>query len=1842
MNLLFYSVLLVRSILKILRTRPVYKLYHLYLTPIMTIIVILFSTTTNLHADVEPNNDCSQKELIGEMDNISENTTHTETGTVVKNQDEYDIYYFKVEADGTLQLAYTSNYNTRVWFSKTACRTDGSIDRILENGTSVNSSLDVDQGDIIYITVRSRTNSSTNYSMTFRFTKSQPTMSADLALSETTPPSKTSAETNENITFSIHVVNNGPDAADTPITLKLTYTLNVTIVSTDPELDCTYTSGMTLSAGTQNICRYSGAAFGAGDTYDATYTVQAIQGGTLKQTATISSASNDHVSSNNTLTSAPVTITSTGANQPPTANNITKSTTVNTPVSVQLSASDPEGDSITYTIVDPPQNGTLSGTAPTLTYTPSSSFTGTDTFTYKACDNHNNCSAPALVSVTVYSQDPDIIEANDDNYIVNVNSSITFNVLDNDIGEGLEIVTHTDPTKGTLVQGTNGSFTYTHGGTQGGQDYFTYTIKNSAGYQDTATVTIDINGTVYTTGSFLPFYLINPQPTRNVVGDYKLAGNTVLCLTEKTDGYGGTCQGDNDDYEMITSNMHVTKYLDIDDDGNTWNSTSSYIKFPETFYYDTQHQTGGILWAGLFWQGRLSADKQHPIHYAESNSSGSGYHYVEIGKGNNIGIDDITMANTGAPEIKLKVDDNPYRDVDAETFHVYESSNGKTYDAFADVTDILRTYIQQDGNQTRTFTVANLTTMEGREESPGAFGGWSLVVIYAEDYTRGKARNLSIYNGFISIGTNDTPIEISGFKLPTTGDVNASLSVFSGEGEYLYGRNPVYNNSEDWMKISNQENTGYQYMPGVPEGTGRPNRDNMFDAILYGIERAHVEKNGVNMFNDQRVNNVGVDVDYYDVSELMTGYRDSNPNINTIYIQTYSNNDYITPGMIAFSAQLYQPEVCYDYVVKRNEFLIPSDGREYNTTVEDGDELSFTVAIRSMEGDMDLQKSSVAVTLSQAEGNLTANVNKAYYSVTNSNTLRTTPLASMSLLPDRPVITVGKGRTPDRGGTISPNERYFTKFYYDYNASNDPNGNSRVSGHFNIEVNATMNFGSGDFWQILHIERCAQNQVYSPPWYRFNVERDFTGTAPTDPTQRYSLPTRIAGRDFNYSVAAYTGSDYSSPSSGENNITIDVEMINIDAFDDNQSYFKCSNPDPTIIVMPGNFVHFDNTNRVNVEDSNDLTNTYAIRSATFRMWFLLDSDGNIIQIPSDVEKSDNEFFAQIYEDYYAAQDTGGALCGKACNQAQNYDYISPRGNSYTGCYACLRDYFAQPKCARDNFAIRPKAIRMQLNDRDLDGNQSALTIAQNDSNNEIRIAAGYPYELRSTTVKDDGSVSPGYYFTFQGADPITSIPPLRDDSLALHEFNTSATCADESNRSLSMIFNNGGSTYRLNHDNVGRYIVRIWDSNWTKVDRAYNNPYKTVFDDNCKNSASAACNDCTLGTTTDTADSTTEKVGCSFGSDTMGGSSGYTDLVVSYWPYKFKLAITQDPGNAHPGWLYLNDLNQSLDMAVKLEGKLIAQGADDSNLSNFTDSCVAQPVFLWTEGNVTDEVNTAAPITYGSTITANGKAYQIVLKDLDYDSGVDDSIDTDNNLSLEKNNFEDDENGTADIDIYINFERSYNPPTNPITVYFRELNASSPGSWSNARKISNHVPDGNVTLDNNRTFYYAQAKPSKLFYDDINETSVTTPISVLVYSDDPTLDPTLVDEFDGNFSHTTDFNWYLAVGHSSSDGNITLKTDDAIGTINNNNQSEIDLSGGTQENVTVSYNDRNTRPHIVNIDLNVSETAPWLIYNPDFDGVPTPFYRVRFVGNGGWLGHGKTGHVVDSNASRRKSKRLEW
>jgi hypothetical protein len=87
-------------------------------------------------------------------------------------------------------------------------------------------------------------------------------------------------------------------------------------------------------------------------------------------------------------------------NSTPVANPQFLNTTEGTPIGITLTGSDPDGDSLTYSIVCPPTNGMVTGTPPNLIYLSDPGFTGVDILTFNVYDGEFY-SAPADVQITI-------------------------------------------------------------------------------------------------------------------------------------------------------------------------------------------------------------------------------------------------------------------------------------------------------------------------------------------------------------------------------------------------------------------------------------------------------------------------------------------------------------------------------------------------------------------------------------------------------------------------------------------------------------------------------------------------------------------------------------------------------------------------------------------------------------------------------------------------------------------------------------------------------------------------------------------------------------------------------------------------------------------------------------------------------------------------------------------------------------------------------------------------------------------------------------------------------------------------------------------------------------------------------------------------------------------------------------------------------------------------------------------------------------------------------------------------------------------------------------------------
>ena len=156
---------------------------------------------------------------------------------------------------------------------------------------------------------------------------------------------------------------------------------------------------------------------------------------------------------------ATVSITVDTVNDAPVAAGQSVTTSEDTPKAITLAATDADGDVLSYTVVTAPQHGTLSGTAPNLTYTPAANYSGPDSFTFKANDGTVDSNV-ATVSITVDAvNDAPVAAGQSVTATEDTPKAITLAATDAD-GDVLSYTVVTPPQHGTL-SGTAPNLTYT-------------------------------------------------------------------------------------------------------------------------------------------------------------------------------------------------------------------------------------------------------------------------------------------------------------------------------------------------------------------------------------------------------------------------------------------------------------------------------------------------------------------------------------------------------------------------------------------------------------------------------------------------------------------------------------------------------------------------------------------------------------------------------------------------------------------------------------------------------------------------------------------------------------------------------------------------------------------------------------------------------------------------------------------------------------------------------------------------------------------------------------------------------------------------------------------------------------------------------------------------------------------------------------------------------------------------------------------------------------------------------------------------------------------------------------
>ena len=259
------------------------------------------------------------------------------------------------------------------------------------------------------------------------------------------------------------------------------------------------------------------------------------------------------------------------ANQAPIANNGSLSLKEDTSGSISLSATDSDGDALTFNILSQPPtaHGVVSFSGNRATFTPKPNWNGTTSFTYRANDGKaNSNTATVTVTVTPVNDTPSVANATlaiDEDTV----GTLTLGVTDVDLQfEGdshtWSIVTAPNAAHGTASI-TGNKLTFTPAKDWNGTTTLTYRATDSkSATSNTATITITV------------------RP----VNDAPVASNGTLTVAEDTSGtvtlVATDVEGDSLTYSVVTQPNAAHGTVTISGNKATftpkpnWNGTTSF------------------------------------------------------------------------------------------------------------------------------------------------------------------------------------------------------------------------------------------------------------------------------------------------------------------------------------------------------------------------------------------------------------------------------------------------------------------------------------------------------------------------------------------------------------------------------------------------------------------------------------------------------------------------------------------------------------------------------------------------------------------------------------------------------------------------------------------------------------------------------------------------------------------------------------------------------------------------------------------------------------------------------------------------------------------------------------------------------------------------------------------------------------------------------------------------------------------------------------------------------------------------------------------------------------------
>ena len=1289
------------------------------------------------------------------------------------------------------------------------------------------------------------------------------------------------------------------------------------------------------------------------------------------------------------------------------------------------------------------------------------------------------------------------------------------------------------------------------------------------------TASVDVNitdGNIETGAQSLTKYL-----QYNLSGDMKLIGNANLNKLPE-------------DFDQDYNDRIHMHYIDTDNDSNTFNSSSS------TLTLDSSHK---IKWAGLYWEGHICSDTLG----GASNGTGTGCDF------SNSTVANYNTALNSVGTIKLKTpNSSTYQTITANKTSIIPLQSyfpHSFYTAFADITNILAT------NGNGVYTVANIVATEGQVEL-GNYGGWTILVIYEDSNQTVQYKNITVFNGFQSIRKDNNDLSIDGFLTPKTGELNASIAFFTGDGDPVVGG----------VARMREGNTN----TFRPIGDSLNPVDNLFNSTMTELG---------NYINPGITKTYGVDANRIDVSDFMVNNQTNTAFKLDIHTPT-GGVDIYTISMFAFATDLTSPlidnfsksAVIIDRDGTRrtaapNEPIYPGSSLEYTITFTNtGDEVAEAVEIFD---DFDIDG------LSQALDNYHFDTTqlKLFNGTTTNDEVNNADCHYD--IPDHRVSCKISSVDIDQSFTM----QFIVHVKEDLDASlfntharntayakyRNPNGNTYVKKYTTPITNEKVGGKSNGL-------NAGTFKPNTPP------DEDYISIDAINNNYNYAqdrnITTKIVNRPFS------------------------IELVHLNSNLNNTPYqaWQYNKPMPVLITLDDNATIAPPLNDPSIalfyQGDKDITVsglnlTHAHRDKRFKLLYLdwakilswapansvciknPDRSVNLSGMPACFNHY--RYVEEIFNpnDYPAVAKCYGSGIPKGKNAACDPLAYSTGGNNANGnisptvynhsfgCYQCIAESLPHfQHYSTDNFAARPDYFVFKST------NHSFPDL--------LRSGHDYNLSLEALDGKDNNTSDYNTTSSTLRMDPPT-LDPLNklSDSITL-EGNTTL-------RPIDINITNGTSKDKdgnlidalgFTFNNVGEVAVNIYDPAWANID------------------ADDTPRDCNA-----TAES-------KYHVAIEGVRSICGSVNTRFIPHHFALTSKLENHRNGSFTYYANNL-KAMSSHVGLSIK--AENEQNQTTTNFKQDAYDHAIAI--DLNITDEnttqnrphhltlkkqvPNSTNPLGFGKPAYANGTY----------------TIETNSSTPIDKQ-------------ILFNYDRTYRIPQNPNSIKGTDVNTTIIARYeSEVAQEAKAKISGTTLADGNATFYYARVEPEKRNYPNVIKNNQNTPIHIEVYCYFNPLDfekckQLGINTIDGETHGDNKEKWWLALKHDTNlgDGNVTLNvsSDNAVITPTSIN---VPYNTGKQDNVNVKLGapgitiNRKRKKYIVTIDLDTNATSPWLIHNPDSPLPPlevarSPLETLIFpklkdngdgngTGGSSWTGYGETGHVVDANASTRtNNKRLGW